>query len=66
VPVFLRFQEELEVTGTFKQLKGDLKKQGFDPAAVPEPVFVLPPRHTEYVPLTSDLHRSIAARELEF
>jgi fatty-acyl-CoA synthase len=66
VPVFLRFQEELEITGTFKQLKGDLKKQGFDPAAVPEPVFVLPPRHTEYVPMTTDLHRSIAAKELEF
>jgi citronellyl-CoA synthetase len=66
VPVFLRFQEELEVTGTFKQVKGDLKKQGFDPAAVKEPVYVLPPRHTEYVPLTPDLHRQIAARELEF
>jgi citronellyl-CoA synthetase len=66
VPVFLRFQEELEVTGTFKQVKGDLKKQGFDPSAVKEPVYVLPPRHTEYVPLTADLHRQIAARELEF
>ncbi len=66
VPVFLRFQEELEVTGTFKQVKGDLKKQGFDPAAVGEPVFVLPPRHTEYVTLTPDLHRQISARELEF
>ena len=66
VPVFLRFQEELEITGTFKQVKGDLKKQGFDPAAVNEPVYVLPPRHTEYVPLTPDLHRQIAARELEF
>jgi citronellyl-CoA synthetase len=67
IPVFLRFQEELEVTGTFKQVKGDLKKQGFDPTAMQgEPVYVLPPRHTEYVPLTADLHRQITARELEF
>jgi citronellyl-CoA synthetase len=67
VPVFLRFQQELEVTGTFKQLKGDLKKQGFDPDAVgAEPVFVLPPRHSEYVPLSRDMFRSIAAREVEF
>ena len=66
IPLFLRFTEELEVTGTFKQVKGDLKKQGFDPKAVAEPVYVLPPRHTEYIPLTADLHRQITARELEF
>ena len=66
IPLFLRFQEELEVTGTFKQVKGDLKKQGFDPKSVSEPVYVLPPRHTEYIPLTADLHRQITARELEF
>jgi citronellyl-CoA synthetase len=66
VPVFLRFQEELEVTGTFKQMKGDLRKQGFDPAAVPEPIYVLPPRHTDYVPMTSAMFLAISERELAF
>lgn len=66
VPVFLRFQEELEVTGTFKQVKSDLKKQAFDPAAVADPLYVMPPRHTEYVPLSADLYRAIGTRDLEF
>lgn len=66
VPVFLRVQPELEVTGTFKQVKGDLKKQGYDPAQVAEPLYVMPPRHTGYVPLTPELHRQLLARELEF
>ena len=66
VPVFLRFQQEIEATGTFKQVKGELKKQGFDPDAVTEPVFVLPPRHDQYVPLSRELFLSIASREMEF
>ncbi|MCA9675282.1 MAG: long-chain-acyl-CoA synthetase [Myxococcales bacterium] len=65
-PQFLRVRAELEVTGTFKQIKSDLRKQGYDPAQVAEPLFVLPPKHTAYVPLTGDLHRSIAAGETPF
>jgi acyl-CoA synthetase (AMP-forming)/AMP-acid ligase II len=29
-PIFLRFQQEIEVTSTFKQRKIELQKQGFD------------------------------------
>jgi citronellyl-CoA synthetase len=65
VPVFLRFREELEVTGTFKQIKGELRRQGFDPAAVPEPLFVLPPRQPQYVPMTPELHGAIVKGALE-
>jgi acyl-CoA synthetase (AMP-forming)/AMP-acid ligase II len=65
-PVFLRVRAELEITGTFKQVKGDLKKQGFDPTLVDEPLFVLPPKQTTYVPLTSEPHRQIAQAMLSF
>ena len=30
VPIFLRIQSDIEVTGTFKMLKGDLREQGYD------------------------------------
>jgi len=65
-PLFLRVRPELDATGTFKQLKGDLRRQAYDPAQVGEPLYVLPPRHTGYVPLTDGIHRQIAAGELAF
>ena len=30
VPRFIRLKSQLEITGTFKHRKGDLKKEGFD------------------------------------
>jgi citronellyl-CoA synthetase len=65
-PLFLRVRPELEVTGTFKQVKSDLRRQGFDPAQVDEPLFVMPPRQASYVPLTGDQYRTIAAGEVGF
>jgi len=64
-PIFLRVSPELEVTGTFKQVKSELKKQGHDPKLVKEPVYVLPPRTNAYKLLTDDLHKSIVSGELQ-
>ena len=50
-PVFLRIRPEMEVTGTFKLMKGDLRKDGYDTSAFDDPVFVLKPSHTAYEPL---------------
>jgi fatty-acyl-CoA synthase len=33
-PLFIRLKRELDITGTFKQRKVDLGKEGFDPAAI--------------------------------
>lgn len=38
-PLFLRFQDHLDVTGTFKQRKVDLVAQGFDPAKTTDPLY---------------------------
>ncbi|NWX05424.1 S27A2 synthetase, partial [Caloenas nicobarica] len=38
-PRFLRIQDALEVTGTFKQRKTQLVRDGFDPDAVTDPLF---------------------------
>ena len=50
-PVFLRIQPELDTTGTFKMVKGDLRKQGYDLKQVSDPLYVLKPRTDTYVPL---------------
>jgi len=66
VPVFLRLKSELEVTGTFKHRKVDLKKEGFDPDAVGEPVYALLPGTDEYVRVTKKLKGEIDKSKYKF
>lgn len=39
MPLFLRLRSELEVTGTFKNRKVELKSEAFDPARVSDPLY---------------------------
>ena len=41
VPVFIRIDTEIDVTGTFKMLKGELRQQGFNIDNIEGPVFVM-------------------------
>jgi citronellyl-CoA synthetase len=50
-PVFLRIQRELDTTGTFKMVKGDLREQGYDLDLVDDPLYVMAPHETIYRPL---------------
>jgi fatty-acyl-CoA synthase len=58
-PVFLRLQPEIAVTGTFKQRKVELVKDGFDPSALPDPVYWLNPATEQYEKLTPAIHAEI-------
>ena len=64
VPVFLRLREEQEVTGTFKYRKVELKQQGFDPAQVSEPLYVLLDQVRGYEPLTPALRARLCAGDI--
>lgn len=48
VPVFVRIQPDIDVTGTFKMVKGDLRKQAYDIRQFDDPVYGLLPGNTEY------------------
>jgi fatty-acyl-CoA synthase len=50
-PIFLRLLPRMELTGTFKQRKVDLAKQGFDPAQIDMPLYVLDSQSQRYEPL---------------
>ena len=52
VPLFLRRVESLATTATFKTLKHVLREEGFDPARVKDPLYVLANRALGYEPLT--------------
>lgn len=66
VPLFLRLRGEQETTSTFKFRKGTLKQEGFDPAKVDEPLYVLRDRATGYEPLTPELFARIVDGTLRF
>jgi fatty-acyl-CoA synthase len=58
-PVFIRLQPEIEVTGTFKQRKVDLVREGFDPAKIVDPIYWLDPATRRYELLTPAIYDDI-------
>jgi fatty-acyl-CoA synthase len=62
-PVFVRLQDDADVTGTFKLRKVDLQREGWDPARIAEPLFVRDDGARAYVPLTPERHAAIHAGE---
>jgi len=59
-PVFIRISRELDATETFKQKKGELAREGFDPGAISDPLFMLDPKSGAYVALDSGAYAQIA------
>ncbi len=53
-PVFVRVQSDVEVTGTFKLVKGELKREGYDVTLIKDPVYVMKPGSAVYEPLDAD------------
>jgi len=62
-PVFLRIQQELDTTGTFKLVKGELRKQGYDLDQVSDPLYVMKPRSERYERLDPEFAAILRAGE---
>ncbi|MBR0828881.1 long-chain-acyl-CoA synthetase [Bradyrhizobium manausense] len=58
-PLFIRIARELDATDTFKQKKGELARDGFDPDKVADPLFFADPTSGVYVALDRNVHASI-------
>ncbi|ETE63506.1 Very long-chain acyl-CoA synthetase, partial [Ophiophagus hannah] len=63
IPHFIRIQEALEITGTFKQCKTQLVKEEFDPITITEPLFFLENSKKSFVPLTLEIYHSITEKK---
>ncbi|XP_015665693.1 very long-chain acyl-CoA synthetase-like isoform X1 [Protobothrops mucrosquamatus] len=63
IPRFIRIQEKLEITGTFKQRKGQLVKDGFNPANINDPFFLLDDSEKNYIPMTEEIYCSILEKK---
>jgi fatty-acyl-CoA synthase len=64
-PVFLRVQPDLEITGTFKQRKVELVKDGFDPRVIPLPLYWLNPSNGRYEELTVAIYDDIVSGKVK-
>ena len=65
-PLFLRISASLDSTETFKQKKHILMREGFDPAAVSEPLHYREPKSGAYRPLDAAAHARIASGVIRF
>jgi acyl-CoA synthetase (AMP-forming)/AMP-acid ligase II len=63
-PRFVRILPELLTTSTFKVKKLDLQKEGYDPRALREPLYLLHPETAAYAELTPELYDKLATGEL--
>lgn len=64
VPAFVRLCQALEATDTFKQKKQRLIREGFDPSAVDDPLFLRDPTTGDYVLMDRAVYGRIVAGEI--
>ncbi len=66
VPIVLRFKSKLSTTATFKLKKVKLKKESFNYENIEDPMFVLLPGESKYIPLTKEIYQNIQNKKYEF
>ena len=55
----MRIVPEITVTGTLKQRKVELQREGYDPTQVAPPLYVRDDQAATYTPLTAERYRDI-------
>lgn len=64
-PRFLRIQEKMETTGTFKLQKVQLVEEGFNLLKISDPLYFMDNLKKSYVPLTKELYDQIMSEEIK-
>lgn len=58
-PHFIRIQDSLEVTGTFKLVKVQLMREGFDVGVIADPLYILDSKNQTFRSLTPDTYKAV-------
>ncbi len=66
IPIFLRFQKEFEITATMKHIKTALKRGGYNPTEISDPLYVMLPGESQYSPLTKEIYLNILNEAYRF
>uniref|UniRef100_A0A8C9S0Q3 long-chain-fatty-acid--CoA ligase n=1 Tax=Scleropages formosus TaxID=113540 RepID=A0A8C9S0Q3_SCLFO len=64
-PRFLRIQDSLDITGTFKQMKAKLVQEGFNSAVIQDPLYFLDENKKSYVPMTQEINNLIMSGNIK-
>ncbi|XP_052556974.1 long-chain fatty acid transport protein 6 isoform X3 [Tympanuchus pallidicinctus] len=64
-PLFLRVQETMEMTGTFKQQKFRLVDEGFNPSTITDPLYFLDNSKQTYILLTKAVYERILSGQIK-
>ena len=65
MPRFLRIQQEMEITSTFKQRKVELVKEAFDPSKVKNSdLYYMNSPNKTYEIITTDIYKAIAGGKI--
>ncbi|KAM5172666.1 long-chain fatty acid transport protein 2-like [Mantella aurantiaca] len=64
-PRFVRIQDSIEVTGTYKQHKMELVKDGFNPVAINDSLYFLNENVKCYVPMNNSIYQAILEKKLK-
>ncbi len=59
-PIFLRMLPNMDTTGTFKMVKGELRNQAYDLTRVDDPLYVMKPGTSRYVKLNANFADAIS------
>ncbi|MFW9821852.1 MAG: long-chain-acyl-CoA synthetase [Candidatus Thorarchaeota archaeon] len=66
IPIFVRVRDELEVTGSNKIRKSNLRKEGFNIMKVSEPIYVWDPSQNQYIELDTTKYQEILKGKIGF
>ncbi|TRZ04344.1 hypothetical protein DNTS_027850 [Danionella cerebrum] len=64
-PRFIRIQNSLEITGTFKMKKVKLVEEGFNPSFISDPLYFLDLAQKKYIPLSEEVYNSIISHDIK-
>ncbi len=65
-PYFVRIRSIADTTSSFKQVKTNLQKEGFDPDTISDPLYFLHPEKKIFVNLDRDIYRQIQGGAIRF
>ncbi|XP_006903101.1 PREDICTED: bile acyl-CoA synthetase [Elephantulus edwardii] len=60
-PHFIRIQDALETTGTFKLVKSRLVREGFNVSIITDPLFIMDHQTQAFRPLTPDIYEAVCS-----
>ena len=65
IPIFIRLQDELDLTGTYKITKTILRKEAYDISKIKDPLYFWDQSINKYIPFEGDLHDQLLEGKLK-